>query len=196
MGGFAMAMAGALAGVGKGMATKGALDLEQRYKEALENLRSTNNRQDSTVVADLNDRNAARDDERGLDSAKTLKRMDQTFALDIAGAQAIAGQKAKESDQEFQLRKLRLESLLANNAEAAKAAREAAEQGKKVQDSFTNERTGDVTLLYGDGTTKVLSGAAPKLPRAETGTGSLLQPGGGISGQAVGNRPSLDSFQY
>lgn len=195
MGGFAMAFAGGLSGLGKGLATKGTIDLEQRYREAMENLRSSNNMAETKNQYDYADRNSARDDARNFNNRMAEKRVDQAFTLQTGKAASEAKAAEKQSEREFELQKMRLEAQLDMLKTSETEKLKSQIESGKLKEFKSDPSTGTVYAMYNDGTSKVVQGANIKpLPNASSG-GSLLLDQNRQGSGPVANRPPLSSFQ-
>ena len=173
MGGLGMILGGVLEGVGRGIATQGAMDYEARKKQALEQLRAQNDRANadyehglkaelegtkhSNALAeqsnqyDLMDRNAARNTQRttNADITKTKTESDVREGRERRMAQFNSNLKMKE--------------------EAAKLGIEA----NQVMDVVTDGETGAVSIVTKGGESRILPNiiARPK-PGAATGGGA------------------------
>jgi hypothetical protein len=133
MGALGYIAGGLMQGLGEGVAKQGILDAQQRHETLMESLRARRQQESNVQQADLNDRNAARDDERGL-------------TLGLKKAEAEHGYKVKEEGQklgnEITLTKLR-SSLDTSKSEAEIRLRDQLDSGE-VQSTFE----GDDGLLY------------------------------------------------
>lgn len=197
MGGLGHVLGGALQGIGQGMAMQAKEDMESRRSLALENLRSQNQRAETTLTADLNDRNAARN---------TARQTSSTIAVNKEQGKITAGRDATLHGYQVDEIKLRgaIDKQLKSQdaATAAEAARLKSEiDGGQVKD-ITAGGDGFYYKTYLNGKTERTN--IPVAPKDLVGSSS---GGGDILGQVRGaptartpaappkNRPSLDSFQ-
>lgn len=171
MAGIGFILGGALKGLGDGMAAQAKMSIEDR-REAASRAARLHELQVSSDLA--GGREAAQDMRR---SAADMAKQDdsQAFTADqntAAAREAANSQAAKfqferakdESDKNFELRKMRLQSLLIANAEVQKIAAQAAADGKKIKDVLTDGETGAVSVIFNDGSAKIVGGviARPK----------------------------------
>lgn len=115
MGGFARALAGGLAGLGRGMAAKGAADLQQRYAEAMENLRAQNTSTQTREASQLRREETGEQYGHMADNAERQAKIEEGSAMRIneqqagirakeQGASVTAEQQRQESDLTFRER--------------------------------------------------------------------------------------------
>lgn len=98
MGGFGSAFAGALQGLGSGLATKGAADLEQRYRMAQENLRQRNAEALARLNSDLG-RDATREEYNLRDqnaANQTERETKSTLQINERNAEIRAGEQERD----------------------------------------------------------------------------------------------------
>jgi hypothetical protein len=185
MAGIGFILGGALKGLGDGMAAQAKMSIEDR-REAASRAARLHELQVSSDLA--GGREAAQDMRRfAADMAKQDDSQAFTAEQNTAAARAAANSQAAkfqfertkdESDKNFELRKMRLQSALNTNAEVQKIAAQAVADGKKIKDVLTDGETGAVSVIFNDGSAKIASGviARPK-PSASSGD-DLLTVGG------------------
>lgn len=171
--GLGFVLGGALQGVGSGLLQQQIEKDKARRDEALSRLRQ----QESAESYRLQGVNQAAHDERSADAQMARQNDSQTFQLAVGEASAQAAAAERQADREYQERKDERErqwkaqqdaidrAFRSNEAAKERLSREKLEYGEPV-DSFTNEQTGDVTMVYRGGKTSVYQGVARKMPRA------------------------------
>ena len=194
MAGIGFILGGALKGLGDGMAAQTKMNIEERREAASRAARLT----ELQVSSDLAGGREAARDQRQHASAMILEDDRQEFtarqnteaASAAANAQAAKFQFERtkdESDKDFELRKMRLQFALNTNAEVQKIAAQAGADSKKIKDVLTDGETGAVSVIFNDGSAKIVGGviARPK-PSASSGD-DLLTVGGATA--AVSQKP-------
>lgn len=182
-------LAGALSGVGAGMAQKQKMADEERRDAALSALR----RGEIDLQYQKAGENQAASDQRNADRVREERSANQQFQLGMAQAGAKADERKQASRQEFELRKARLDSALRTNEEVAKIAAEAKARGNEVQDVITDGETGAVSVVFKNGASQMLKGviARPR-PTATSDDAPLLTGGAGRPTQASAqNQPKI-----
>lgn len=185
MAGIGFILGGALKGLGDGMAAQTKMNIEERREAASRAARLT----ELQVSSDLAGGREAAGDLRRSTSAKALQDDQQEFTAkqtDAAARAAANAQAAKfqferqqsETQQAYEERKMRLQSALNTNEEVQKIAAQAGADSKKIKDVLTDGETGAVSVIFNDGSAKIVGGviARPK-PSASSGD-DLLTVGG------------------
>ena len=187
-------LAGALSGIGGGMAQKQKMADEERRDAALSALR----RGEIDLQYQKAGENQAASDQRKANADREERASDQWFKLGLAEAGAKSDERKEKGRQEHELRKTRLESALRTNEEVAKIAAEAKARGNEVQDVITDGETGAVSVVFKSGASQMLKGviARPK-PSPKSSDTSYLQ-GLGETGATQTPKGSFieDGYRY
>lgn len=197
MGGFGMVLGGLLEGVGKGIATQGAMDYEARKKEALERLRAQNDRANAEHEHGLSaqlertkhgNRLIEMDSEYDLKNRNASLQVQRTTKADIT--------KATTESQLQEDREKRL-SAFRSNLELREMAAKAGIEASQVSDVVTDGETGAVSVITKGGEARVLRNviARPK-PGAAAGSNdwrSLLDEDGAGAPKAAAAKPEPKS---
>lgn len=178
MAGFGAFLGGALQGVGQGLATVGQQQWQERRDAALSKLRQDEMR----VQGQINDQNNASSTARKLDADVTLQANDQEFRTRTAREGAAVQASEAEKNRQHQINMERLKQAFdANQAEKSRAFQREQDWGKPI-DSFVDEETGDVTMIYRGGKTEKYQGVARKRPRGSDSSSLFADsPSGGTS---------------
>lgn len=169
MGGLGFIIGGALQGAGAGMAQAQAIKDQERRDAALAKLRRDENSAQNVEQADLNDRNAARSDERGVSGKLTILGKTQEYEAKAATAAAEFKKQENETQRDFEIRKTRLESALRKDENTAKIVEEAKQRGLEPFDVVTDGETGAVSVIYKNGKGEIVNGV---VARPKPGTSS------------------------
>lgn len=173
MGGLGMILGGVLEGVGKGLATQGAMEYEARKKQALEQLRAQNDRANADYEHDL------KTELEGTKHQNTLAEQLNQYDLMDRNADRntqrstnahITKTKAESDVQEARERRL---AEFNSNLRMKEAAQKAGIEASQVADVVTDGETGAVSIVTKGGESRILPNiiARPK-PGATAGGGA------------------------
>lgn len=170
--GFGLALLGGMAqGLGQGMVQAEAISVQERRDRALEEAR----RASMTKEYELRDANDAKHSIREANVNIENREDTQQFSIDTAREGAAANNTAKAAERAWQDRRDAADrAFKANQAAADRAAQREIEWGKPL-DSFIDETTGDVTMVYRGGKTDKFPGIAKPKPAAP-----VAAPGAGL----------------
>lgn len=170
-------LGGALSGAGEGMNKAQTVKDQERRDAALSALRQ----QEMEKHGEINDQNDASSQARRFKSQMGLQDDDQSFraATGAAASRAQAAEGAVSRAHEERMLRIRQGFDASQNAQNRALEREK-EWGKPL-DSFIDEETGDVTLVYRDGKTEKYGGVAKKRPTASQAGSSLFADEGGAA---------------
>lgn len=182
-------LGGALSGAGEGMNKAQTVKDQERRDAALEAMR----RQTMEQQGEINDRNDANSQSRRFKSQMGLQDDDQSFraATGAAASRAQADQDA--ANRAHEERMLRIRQGFDASQKAQDRALDREKEWGKPLDSFIDEETGDVTLIYRDGKTEKYGGVAKRRPTASQAGSSLFADEGGT---AAPTKPVAPQYRW
>ncbi len=178
--GLAYILGGALQGAGKGMVQKAEMDEVQRRDAALAGYRQ----EQSETEARLNDENNARSVKRQSDA--NIQEINLRFgnSLILANKSATAQKEAAVEEEARTKRLKKFESDLRKSEYGAQTAAEIEKyiktEGTKIKDVVTDEETGAVSVIYENGSGKIVPGVIARKkdrPLVNGGPGATGAPG-------------------
>lgn len=179
--GLAHALAGAMAGAGKGIAQVGLEELELRRLTTLENLRSRNNRAEQNQKYDLADRNDARQTERSTNADITKAGVEEGITARSDARRHGYAKELKQIDFNNDVELRRVASQLNISEDEVKRKRDAREINRIEEDG-----DGKFTIFYNNGTAKRTDVPAQQRTTSGNGGSALAnlrntQPSGGLA---------------